>query len=105
VRRPRRPAGAAAQQRRRRAQALSADIGPEQHLPSRHLDGLLPAALLEQCTMWQAQSTGLIVGSLRYAGGVADRAARQAAAVLVRIETLSHILFWRPVDAAARRDV
>jgi Ca2+-binding EF-hand superfamily protein len=132
----------------------SAEIGPEQHLPSRHLYGLLPTALLEQYTMWQAQSTGAIVGSLRNVAasptelriallprgspdakgfGLAAADARVtrvpiAAAgganavppmlllnalvappnallarlmrALVRIETLSHILFWRPLDAA-----
>jgi Ca2+-binding EF-hand superfamily protein len=136
----------------------TAEIGPEQHLPSRHLYGLLPTALLEQYVMWQATSTGAIVGTLRAAAasptelrvtliprsaadakgfGMASADARVervpvttagasapaagAAApmlllngltapsgsllsrlmrVLTRIETLSHILFWRPVDAA-----
>ena len=45
----------------------SADIGPEQHIPSRHLYGLLPTALLEQYTMWQASATGVVVGTLRNA--------------------------------------
>lgn len=134
----------------------SKEIGPEQHIPSRYLYGLLPTALLEQYVMWQATASGLIVGSLRASAATptelriklllrgspdtkgfgtagadahVERVPVEAVGaalaaqsvppmvllnalvapsgtllnrlmrVLTRIETLSHILFWRPVAA------